>query len=62
MNIQWGVKNRKLARAMSDADLGMPREFIAYKGFVRGNTVEAADRFYPSLFDSAGEDWLTPAL
>jgi hypothetical protein len=32
MNIQCGVKNRKLARAMLDADLGMPREFIAYKG------------------------------
>jgi putative transposase len=48
LNTKGMARNRKLARSIADASFGMLREFITYKVFLRGNTVELADRFYPS--------------
>ena len=48
LNVKGMVKNRKLARAISDAGFGMLREFIEYKAYLRGCQVVIADRFFPS--------------
>jgi putative transposase len=42
------VKNRSLARAISDAGFGGLRRMIEYKAALRGCHVIIADRFYPS--------------
>ena len=42
------VKNRRLARAISDAGWYELRRQIEYKANLRGNTVTIAPRFYPS--------------
>lgn len=42
------VKNRKLARAVSDAGFGMLRQAIEYKSALRGGTVIVANRWFPS--------------
>jgi putative transposase len=48
LNIKGMVRNRKLARSIVDAGLGMLRQFIEYKATLRGCTVELVDRFFPS--------------
>lgn len=48
LNVKGMVKNRKLARAVSDAGFGMLREAIQYKSELRGNTVIVANRWFPS--------------
>ncbi|WP_238985468.1 transposase [Nitrosococcus halophilus] len=42
------IRNRKLARSIVDAGFGMLRQFIEYKAYLRGCTVELVDRFFPS--------------
>jgi putative transposase len=42
------VRNRSLARAISDAGFGMLRRTIEYKAVLRGCRVVIAPRFYPS--------------
>lgn len=42
------VRNRSLARAISDAGLGTLRRMIEYKAKLRGNGLVLADRFFPS--------------
>ena len=42
------TKNRRLARAVSDAGFGELRRQIEYKAAWRGVTVIIADRFFPS--------------
>jgi transposase len=44
-NARRRVKNCKLVRLISDAVFGIFCGLIAYKAFVRGNTVEVVDRF-----------------
>ena len=42
------VKNRSLARAITDAGFGSLRRMIEYKANLRGNKIVVAPRFYPS--------------
>lgn len=48
LNVKGMVKNRCLARAISDAGFGTLRSMIEYKAKLRGNVVVLAERFYPS--------------
>jgi putative transposase len=48
LNVKGMVKNRKLARAISDAGFGTLRAFIEYKAKLRDCNIVIADRFYPS--------------
>ena len=48
LNVQGMTKNRRLARAVSDAGLGELRRQIEYKAQWRGVTVVIADRWFPS--------------
>jgi putative transposase len=42
------VKNRRLARSISDAGFGTFRRMLEYKAVLRGNTIIVAPRFFPS--------------
>ena len=42
------LRNRRLARAASDAGLGMFRPMLEYKALLYGSEVVVADKFYPS--------------
>ena len=48
LNVRGMVKNRSLARAVSDAGFGALRSMIEYKAKLRGVTVVIANRWYPS--------------
>ncbi len=48
LNVKGMVKNRKLARAISDAGFGKLRELVEYKAELRGCQIVIADRFFPS--------------
>ena len=48
LHVKGMVQNRKLARAISDAGLGMFRQMLTYKAAVSGTTVIVADRWFPS--------------
>lgn len=48
LNVSGMVKNRRLARAVSDAGFGELRRQIEYKAQWRGVTVVIADRWFPS--------------
>lgn len=48
LNVKGMVKNRSLARAVSDAGFGELRRQIEYKAAWRGVTVVVASRFFPS--------------
>jgi putative transposase len=48
LNVSGMVKNRRLARAVSDAGLRTLRTMIEYKAALRGVTVTIAGRFFPS--------------
>jgi len=48
LNVKGMVRNRSLARAISDAGFGTLRSMIEYKAALRGCTVILAGRFYPS--------------
>lgn len=48
LNVKGMVKNRSLARAISDAGFGTLRQMTEYKAALRGCTVIMAGRFYPS--------------
>jgi putative transposase len=48
LNVSGMVKNRRLARAVSDAGLRTLRTMIEYKAALRGVTITIADRFFPS--------------
>ena len=47
-NVSGMVKNRRLARAIRDADFGALKHSLPYKAELRGCTVLKANRFYPS--------------
>jgi putative transposase len=48
LNVKGMVKNRSLARAVSDAGFGMLRSAIEYKAHLRGGQVIVANRWFPS--------------
>jgi putative transposase len=48
LNVAGMVKNRKLARAISDAGFGEIRRQLTYKTAWNGGTLIVADRWYPS--------------
>ena len=48
LNVRGMVKNRSLARAVSDAGFGMLRQQLEYKAHLRGGHVVVADRFFAS--------------
>jgi putative transposase len=48
LNVADMVKNRKLARAISDVGMGEFRRQIEYKTVWNGETLLLADRWYPS--------------
>jgi putative transposase len=48
LNVRGMVRNRSLARSVSDAGFGELRRQIEYKAAFRGVTVVFADRFFPS--------------
>lgn len=48
LNVRGMIKNRKLARAISDAGFGALRRMLAYKAELRGVKLVIADRFFPS--------------
>jgi len=48
LNVRGMVRNHCLARAVSDAGLGMLRRQLEYKAEWRGNRIVLADRFFPS--------------
>lgn len=48
LNVKGMVKNRRLARAVSEAGFGELRRQIEYKAHWRGVTVVIADRWFPS--------------
>ncbi|MCA0940192.1 transposase [Salipiger pacificus] len=54
LNVRGMVRNRKLARAISDAGFGTLRSQIEYKAALRGCEVILADRFYPSSKTCSG--------
>jgi putative transposase len=48
LNVKGMVRNRKLARAISDAAFGEFRRQLTYKAALYGTRVVVVDRFYPS--------------
>lgn len=54
LNVAGMVKNRKLARAISDAGFGEFRRQIEYKAQMRGAKVVVVDRFFPSSKTCSG--------
>ncbi|MGW3043828.1 IS607 family element RNA-guided endonuclease TnpB [Kitasatospora sp. NPDC001159] len=48
LNVTGMVKNRRLARAVSDAGFGEIRRQLAYKTVWNGGRLEVADRWFPS--------------
>lgn len=48
LNVSGMVKNRKLARYISDVGFGEFRRQLEYKAFFRGCELVVADRFFPS--------------
>lgn len=54
LNVKGMVKNHCLARAISDAGLGMFRQFLEYKVKLRGNIIKIVDRWFPSSKTCSG--------
>lgn len=48
LNVTGMLKNRRLARAVADAGMGMTRQQIRYKSALRRNHLVEADRWHPS--------------
>ncbi|SFV61293.1 Mobile element protein [hydrothermal vent metagenome] len=48
LNVKGMIKNRKLAKAISDVGFGMFREILAYKCKLYGVKLVLVDRFFPS--------------
>ena len=48
LNVAGMVKNRRLARVISDAGFGQIRRQLAYKTTWNGGTLIVADRWYPT--------------
>ena len=54
LNVAGMVRNRRLARSISDAGFGEIRRQLAYKTTWRGGQLFVADRWYPSSKTCSG--------
>jgi putative transposase len=54
LNVTGMVRNRPLARAISDQGFGQARRMLGYKATRNGGTLILADRFYPSSKTCSG--------
>jgi putative transposase len=54
LNVAGMVRNRRLARAISDAGFGQARRMLAYKTTWNGGALVTAGRFYPSSKTCSG--------
>jgi putative transposase len=62
LNVKGMIRNRSLARAVSDAGFGALRSMIEYKAKLRDVTVVIADRWYPSSKTCSACGCLKPGL
>jgi putative transposase len=62
LNVAGMVRNRRLARAVSDAGMAELRRQLAYKSTWYGCRLVVADRFYPSSKTCSGCGWVKAKL
>jgi IS605 OrfB family transposase len=62
LNVAGMVRNRRLARALSDSGLAELRRQLAYKTTWYGSRLVVADRFYPSSKTCSGCGWVKAKL
>ena len=62
LNVRGMVKNRKLAKAISDAGWGEFKRQVLYKGGWYGSQVMVIDRFYPSSRECSNCHHVLPEL
>jgi IS605 OrfB family transposase len=62
LNVAGMVKNRKVARVISDAGFGEIRRQLAYKSQWNGGRLEVADRWFPSSKTCSGCQAVKPKL
>jgi putative transposase len=62
LHVAGMVRNRRLARAVSDVGMGEIRRQLAYKTRWYGSTLVVADRWYPSSKTCSGCGWRNPSL
>jgi putative transposase len=62
LNVAGLVRNRRLARAISDSGMGELRRLLAYKSTWYGCRLVVADRFFPSSKTCSGCGWVKAKL
>jgi putative transposase len=62
LNIAGLVRNRRLARALTDASMGELRRMLMYKSRWYGSRLVVADRFYPSSKTCSACGWVKTKL
>jgi putative transposase len=62
LNVAGMVRNRRLARAISDTGMGEVRRLLAYKSTWYGCRLVVADRFYPSSKTCSACGWVKGKL
>jgi putative transposase len=62
LNVGGMVRNRRLARAISDTGMGEMRRQLGYKSTWYGCRLVVADRFYPSSKTCSGCGWVKAKL
>ncbi len=62
LHVAGMVRNRRLARAVSDTGLAEIRRQLAYKTIWYGSRLVVADRWYPSSKTCSGCGWRNPSL
>jgi IS605 OrfB family transposase len=62
LNVAGMVRNRRLARAISDTGMAELRRQLAYKATWYGATLVVADRFFPSSKTCSGCGWVKAKL
>jgi putative transposase len=62
LNVAGMVRNRRLARALSDTGVGELRHQLAYKTGWYGSRLVVADRFYPSSKTCSACGWVKAKL
>jgi putative transposase len=62
LNVAGMVRNRRLARAISDTGIGQLRRLLAYKTAWYGSRLVVADPFFPSSKTCSGCGWVIAKL
>jgi putative transposase len=62
LNVAGMVRNRRLARAISDSGIGELRRLLTYKTAWYGSRLVVADRFFPSSKTCSGCGWVKGKL